>query len=245
MNTIAKCKDAARSHLPGSYQVLAISSLLLSALPFCLTAAFYRQGPGQSRLSYLIALLIITILSDVLKIGFYHQCLELLQDKRPQVTDLFFAFSHNADKAIIVSFLRLLLYLLVSIPFLLIGQFAPGFFRYTWFPYVYDLLWAAVLLYVYLNTVLSFFLYLEMPEKNAADLLRESRAIMNGHCLQLFFLFLSFAGYILLCLLSFGIGFLWIRPYMTVSLSQFYQDRRTAPETSASEELYSSQGLSE
>jgi uncharacterized membrane protein len=49
---------------------------------------------------------------------------------------------------------------------------------------------------------------------------------------------LSFIGWALLCILSLGIGFLWLIPYVNVSLAKFYQDIK------GDEETYSSnQGL--
>jgi len=45
-----------------------------------------------------------------------------------------------------------------------------------------------------------------------------------GHRWKLFCLGLRFIGWILLCLLTFGIGLLWLWPYMGVSYARFYDD---------------------
>jgi uncharacterized membrane protein len=42
---------------------------------------------------------------------------------------------------------------------------------------------------------------------------------------------LSFIGWALLCILSLGIGLLWLIPYMNVSIAKFYQDIKGDEET--------------
>ena len=58
------------------------------------------------------------------------------------------------------------------------------------------------------------------------DTLRLSRRMMEGHKMQLFKLQLSFIGWILLNVLTLGIGMLWLMPYMMTTLAAFYQDVR-------------------
>lgn len=50
-----------------------------------------------------------------------------------------------------------------------------------------------------------------------------SCALMDGHKLDLFLLDLSFIGWILLSLLTCGIGFLWLIPYMQASHALYYR----------------------
>lgn len=51
-----------------------------------------------------------------------------------------------------------------------------------------------------------------------------SKAMMNGHKMDLFLLDLSYIGWILLGLLSLGIGFLWISPWMQMAHVRFYEE---------------------
>ena len=64
------------------------------------------------------------------------------------------------------------------------------------------------------------------PEMSILDTLRLSRKMMHGHKMQLFCLQLSFVGWILLSILTLGIGILWLLPYMTTTMAAFYQDVR-------------------
>lgn len=47
---------------------------------------------------------------------------------------------------------------------------------------------------------------------------------MDGHKWQLFCLHLSFIGWWLLCILTLGIGTLWLAPYIQNSTAAFYED---------------------
>jgi uncharacterized membrane protein len=62
------------------------------------------------------------------------------------------------------------------------------------------------------------------PELSASEAIHRSRMMMRGHKFDLFYLYLSFIGWFLLCLLTAGIGFLWLAPYVDTSLAAFYED---------------------
>ena len=64
----------------------------------------------------------------------------------------------------------------------------------------------------------------EHPELTANQAIDRSRAMMKGHKFDLFWLQLSFIGWILLGFLTFGIGFLWLGPYMDAAQAAFYED---------------------
>ena len=42
--------------------------------------------------------------------------------------------------------------------------------------------------------------------------------------MQLFVLYLSFFGWMILCTLTVGVGFLWLAPYISSSTAAFYED---------------------
>lgn len=68
------------------------------------------------------------------------------------------------------------------------------------------------------------YLLKDNPELPIMDTLRMSRKMMKGHKMQLFKLQLSFIGWIMLNVLTLGIGSLWLIPYMLTTLAAFYQD---------------------
>jgi uncharacterized membrane protein len=52
----------------------------------------------------------------------------------------------------------------------------------------------------------------------------KSKEMMQGNKWKLACLHFRFIGWLLLCILTLGIGFFWFLPYMTVSIVQFYND---------------------
>ncbi len=64
------------------------------------------------------------------------------------------------------------------------------------------------------------------PEMSADECIEHSMALMDGHKGKLFLLSLSFIGWGLLCLLTLGIGFFWLIPYMQCSIVKFYMSLR-------------------
>ena len=59
---------------------------------------------------------------------------------------------------------------------------------------------------------------------SAADAMKKSMEMMKGHKGEYFILCLSFLGWFLLCLLTLGIGFLFLAPYFNTSVAHYYED---------------------
>ena len=71
---------------------------------------------------------------------------------------------------------------------------------------------------------MAYFILKDNPDIGANEAITRSRKMMAGHKGKLFGLCLSFIGWILLCCLTLGIGFLWLYPYMVLSVANFYED---------------------
>ena len=98
--------------------------------------------------------------------------------------------------------------------------------------YVYVFLWSLLLLipgcikaYSYAMTP---YILKDNPEMKNNAAIEESMRMMDGHNLELFLLDLSFIGWALLSLLTCGIGFLWLTPYMNMARVNFYEDLKKA-----------------
>lgn len=74
------------------------------------------------------------------------------------------------------------------------------------------------------------FILEEKPELSAYDAIKYSEKLMKGHKTELFLLELSFIGWALLCVLTAGIGYLWLIPYIQTTICEFYEDlKKEAP----------------
>lgn len=60
------------------------------------------------------------------------------------------------------------------------------------------------------------------PELSAMDAIARSKELMNGHRMDLFVLDLSFIGWLLLTIVTFGIAYIWVGPYMSIAQTVFF-----------------------
>lgn len=70
----------------------------------------------------------------------------------------------------------------------------------------------------------TFFILASDSEISGSDALKKSKQIMKGNKFKYFCLNLRFTGWLILAMMTFGIGLLWLSPYMTVSRAKFYND---------------------
>jgi len=77
---------------------------------------------------------------------------------------------------------------------------------------------------------MAFYIMADNKDINGLDAIKKSKAMMYGNRWKLFCLGCRFIGWTLLCILTFGIGFLWLMPYASTSIAKFYDDIRAAQE---------------
>jgi len=99
---------------------------------------------------------------------------------------------------------------------------------------LFILLWSTLLIIPGIIAALSysqtFFIIADDPSLRAMEAIDKSKAMMDGHKSRLFVLCLIFLGLSLLCLLTLGIGFFWLYPFMSVTLAKFYIDLKETDE---------------
>ena len=96
---------------------------------------------------------------------------------------------------------------------------------------IYTILWMLLLIIPGLVKCYSYsmtsFILKDNPEMKYDAAINESMRMMQGHKMKLFLLDLSFIGWFFLCILTFGIGFLFLQPYMSTAHAHFYEDLKT------------------
>lgn len=94
--------------------------------------------------------------------------------------------------------------------------------------FVYIFLWSLLLLIPGLikmySYAMTYYILHDNPEIGAEEAICRSMKMMDGHKWRLFCLHLSFIGWWLLCILTLGIGMLWLAPYTQNSTAAFYED---------------------
>lgn len=93
---------------------------------------------------------------------------------------------------------------------------------------LYTFLWSLLLVIPGLIKALaysmSYYISKDHPEYSIDECIEASKRMMDGHKWELFVLYLSFIGWILLSILTLGIGFLWLAPYMDTTIAHYYEE---------------------
>lgn len=71
---------------------------------------------------------------------------------------------------------------------------------------------------------MSQYILADNPKLTAMEALSESKQIMDGRKLDLFILVLSFVLWYLLCLITGGIAYIYVKPYFEATITNFYNE---------------------
>ncbi len=113
-----------------------------------------------------------------------------------------------------------------------IGDVFSGFddfwsaFKVTFFMGLFTFLWALLFYIPGIVKGISYsmapYILAENKGKAALECINESKAMTNGHKMDLFVLGLSFIGWFLLGVITLGIAYIWIVPYMSATFANAY-----------------------
>lgn len=87
--------------------------------------------------------------------------------------------------------------------------------------YIVSLIYLIVKGFLY---ALSYYILYDNEDMPAKEIVEKSESLMNGHRWKYFWLPITFIGWLILAGFTFGIGMLWLTPYMMVTLVCFYEE---------------------
>jgi len=100
--------------------------------------------------------------------------------------------------------------------------------------YLFIFLWALLLIIPGIIKAFSysmaFYIMYDDPNIKPLEALKKSKNMMKGYKKEYFLLGLSFFGWILLGILTLGIGYLWLSPYISLSFGNFYENLKNIQE---------------
>lgn len=238
MLSASEIRKQARTNLQGKWSTAVLVSLIYIAISFAISCA-------SNFVPFIgIALLIITV---PLQYGLIYSFMKIYRNEEYSYGDLFTSAFNNFAKVWKVvgnQLLKLIVpIILVAVSvFILIGGLvftviatntssdsstiftilAGIFLIVGYIGYIASLIYLFVkdLLYV-----LSYYVMHDNPNMTAKQIVEESERIMKGQRGKYFGLELSFFGWILLAILTFGIGIIFLMPYMQISVAIFYEDK--------------------
>ena len=226
--TCAQLKQIARGVMIGKYRK-AISILLASDL-IINTISILTASSSDTVLGIILGLLvsfILVLFGTILHVGQCSFYLNIACQKKYQFSDLFLGFKVHPDKTILTQVLIQIittLPLLPSVLFFALAAFTEDMATLFMLACLLFILGGGLSWWIYLRYSQVYYLLLDFPGYSTKDLLKMSWKLMKGHTGRLLYLQVSFLPLLLAGLISFGIGFLFIKPYQNMTYTLFYLD---------------------
>ncbi len=229
---VKELKRIARGNLTGNYMILIKAYIwinmltLLAELPFSMMQNEIRFS--SQNIIYIVAQMLINVLAIVLVCGQYRIHLSIARTGKADFKDYWEPLRNQPDRYIIVNFILFVITLICLSP-MFIGLWMH-YQAATLANTILALALSSVSLTLYtlvsLNFDLVFFLLLDNNNLSAIAALKAAYRLVLGHKRRYLYLQFSFLGYLLLNVLTLGIGILWIEPYMTQTITLFYLDTK-------------------
>lgn len=208
--------------LIGAMFLLGIFSIILESVPVTITRN--REDTASLIIQFVITL-IISVLVYLLQIGMTVIVLHMTRRQTYGLSDLFYTFRAHPDRFIIVSVIQIGISMILQIPAYIFLLLYPGDTIKRVLLYLLLLLAGSIISFiVLLGFTLADLLLIDNENLGAIDAIRQSWAMMHGNKGRFFYLQISFFGLALLCILTLGIGMLWLYPYMMTTEAFFYLD---------------------
>lgn len=193
----SELKSMAKLQIKGNIGKLFLVMLIAAGIPILALMVLANIYPKDSFEYQLFNTVISNVLIPPFEIGLLRVYLNLTGGTLPRAEDAFAGFDDmwGAIKVYFLThFFTFLWTLLLIIPGIVKG------ISYSFAPYILA----------------------ENKGKSALECIRESKALTRGHKWELFVLYLSFLGWIVLGALTLGIAYIWIIPYMEATLVNAY-----------------------
>lgn len=248
--SITNIKEQAKERLLGNYRIAVGSFVLLFVTVYAITSLllgaydnsfmYIKNGavavsnvPLNIRimdfvLSNLLTM-VVSAFSAILNAGLFYILEGIIDNKIMNAADIFYSFKNHPDKVIIMSIVISLVNIVCTLPaniYNMLFIVSLDDMHSSRFVIYMILLIAGMIVgtLVTINFVLCYLIYLDDASKSVMECLRGSCELMKGSRVRYFLMMLSFVGYIVLGVLSIGIGLIYAYPYVYMSMIIFYRD---------------------
>ncbi len=223
----AKLKSLARKRLEGKYSVVVLSLLLFMVLGGC--CSFIASAVNAPWISSLL----VFIVTSLIAMGFVGIILNISRGKKVSLDDLFSRtdlFLKYLAITIILEIGAFIIWLLGFLSFKSLIMIVLYQAEINLFLAIVLVLFglfltvAIIMVGAYLAIAFSqtYFILYDEPKLTVFQVLEKSFDMMADYILEYFVLVLSFIGWAILGIFTFGILYLWLIPYMSVTLAIFY-----------------------
>ena len=225
----AALKDLAKRKLDGYFSNAVFTLLLVEIITRAASNVVISLIPGKGMVQYVLSFLFslaLSIFLGILRTGIAYYFLNLSCGKRPAQSNIFYGFHVHPEISVKISLVHVIPETIFLLPYQILLLL---FLNTQHMPYMIYSFIAMVVGYIILTPIKlmisqTYYLLLDFPEATAKEILHTGIRVMKGHKLRLFLLDISFLPLYFLGFLSFGIGLLWVNPYVQTTYALFFLD---------------------
>ncbi len=209
MKFAADFRRIAREALAGRWGVAVVAGLVATLLGAMSTDVDFSEVKNNFNVSgeyagyiavFALAITVVYIVvGSFVEVGYAKFNLNLVDRRPAEVGDLF-SFASICKKTVVARILIMIYTFLWMLLFIIPGIVAA--YSYAMTPYILA----------------------ENPNLTAKEAINRSKLMMTGNRFRLFCLQLSFIGWMILSAFTYGIGTLWLNPYMQAATAAFYRE---------------------
>ena len=221
----AELKALAKEKLDGKYSTVLVAVALIHLLTFLLASTATPISVFGVIVSTLRSAVVSTVLG-IFQTGLALLFLNIACGEPYSSGDIYYGFRNKPGRSLAVSVVIVLVNMIPLLPYQIFSMLYMNSQDSIWLILTMVTLAIGLVIYVPFSLALSqcYFLLLDFPDYSAKQILLTSCRIMKGHMGRLFYIEASFLPLQLLAALSFGIGLLWVMPYMHMTYALFFLD---------------------
>ena len=208
---ISQMKKQAKQSLKGNWGITVLLTFILFLLNYGLSFVFEMIISGgftnwlhqeNTPIGADLFSMVLSIVLIPLSIAISWFYLNMIRGNKPFISQIFAIYKSGKTSLKVIG-----------------ASFLQGIYLFLW-----SLLFIIPGIIKGLSYSQTFYLLKDHPEFTVNQAITESKKRMKGYKWKYFLLNLSFIGWGILCLISLGIGFLWLIPYISASAATFYNE---------------------
>ena len=220
----------AREALKGKWSIASIIMFITMLIGIIVNVVVYKFQEQEVLVNIITG--IYVFISIPLNVGVIYTFLKLKRNEEVKLFDFLKLTGENFAKSWAIAWM-VILKMILPIICVIVAITLYAIMMFTSFKAGFGLLLLGVFVVLIaifyavvrgLLYILAYYVAYDHPDMRISEAVSESARLMNGHRGDYFVLILSFLGWGILAVLSLGIGFIWLTPYIQTALICFYDE---------------------
>ncbi len=227
---VKELKRIARGNLQGNFAELirafVFCNLIVSLIETPFSSMMTETLLSTSNIIYIVALSLITIASVVLTVGQYCLHLSVARGGKVRMSDFFYPIKYDANRLICAEAILFILRLIGLAPAIGAVVILNSYEDMSMYLVAFGLAILSCILTILIEVTfgMTYFALIDGEELSVLEAFKTALKLIKTHKGRFFYMQLSFIGMYALVLLTFGLGLLWVQPYVMQTTTVFYLD---------------------